>query len=100
MGIMKSEEVMPTASDREHIGPLAQAICDLVQDYAVAHEMTLPGVMSAIGTASGAMLARAYHDKQTAIAVSDRLAVAAAAAVEMMHANDPLILRRKSGAQS
>ena len=87
-------EVMPTEADQEHIYPLAQVLIDAAQEYARDHGMTLQGVLSAVGTMAGALLARAYSDKETAQMVAERLPVAALAMVEAMHRRDEMILAR------
>lgn len=81
-------EVMPTESDQPHIYPLAQEILDLVQPYARKHDLSLQAVMSAIGTAAGAMLARAYNDGETAEAVCDRLSIAASHMAKIVRQQD------------
>lgn len=70
-------EKMPPAQDRPHIPILAQAILDTVQPYAREHGLDFASVMSAIGTAAGAMTARAYKDPAIVDNVCARLSVAA-----------------------
>jgi hypothetical protein len=41
------------------------------------------------------MLARAYHDPETAKQVVNRLPIAALAMVDLMHERDPMIRNRK-----
>lgn len=93
---MAAQEVMPTENDQQHITPLAQQITDLVQDYVQANGMTLQGVLSAIGTSGGALLARAYHDADTAKSVAGRLTIAALAMVDAMHTHDPIVSARRN----
>lgn len=88
-------EVMPTDNDSDHITPLAQKLMDTAQGYARDNGMTLPGVMSAIGTMAGAMLARAYRDPEMAQDVAGRITVAAVEMVKVMHARDPIIRGRR-----
>jgi hypothetical protein len=92
---MSNPEVMPTANDKEHIMPLAQKLMDTAQEYARDNGMTLQGVMSAIGTMTGAMLSRAYADPELAKSVAGRIGIAALAMIDVMHANDPLIRARR-----
>ena len=61
-------EALPTTNDQKHIAPLAQQIIDVIQPYAKANGLTLQGVMSSIGTASGALLARAYRNSNAKLA--------------------------------
>jgi hypothetical protein len=68
---------MPTECDQPHIMPLAQIILDAVQPYARQHSLSLAAVMSAIGIASGGMLARAYSDPAMVDDVAGRLSIAA-----------------------
>ena len=91
---MTHKEVMPTENDRKHINPLAQQILDLVQPYARDNNLTLQGVLSAIGTASGALLAKAYTDLETAQSVGARLSIVAVAFAEEMHRRGMTELRR------
>jgi hypothetical protein len=88
-------EVLPTDNDQEHITPLAQILMDAAQEYARDNKMTLSGVMSAIGTMTGALLSRAYADPETAKEIAQRIPVAAIAMIEMMYAHDPLIRGRR-----
>lgn len=74
---MSRAESMPTEQDQGHIMPLAQIILDAVQSYARSNSMSLAGVMSAIGTAAGGMLARAYSDPAVVDDVAGRLSIAA-----------------------
>jgi hypothetical protein len=90
-----NEEVMPTANDKEHIMPLAQKLMDTAQEYARDNGMTLQGVMSAIGTMTGGLLARAYQDPEMAKAVADRIGIVAVAMVDVMHKRDPIVRGRK-----
>lgn len=90
-----ANEMAPTEIDQLHITPLAQLLTDTAQEYARDNGMSLSGVMSAIGTATGAMLARAYHNPETAKEVVNRLPIAALAMVDWMHERDPMIRNRK-----
>lgn len=87
---------MPTEIDKRHISPLAQEIIELVQQYAVRESMSLPGVMSAVGTAAGALLARAYSDPETAKMVAGQLSIAANEMAAFMYKNDPIIKARQN----
>lgn len=87
-------ETMPTPHDRKHITPLAQHIVDVAQAYARDNQMTFPGVMSALGTAAGGLLARAYSDTDLAVAVAERLSIAAAVMVRTTHEHDDRIKAR------
>jgi hypothetical protein len=77
-------ERFPTENDSDHITALAQRLTDTLQEYAREHGMTLPGVMSAIGTMTGALLARAYTDRSVAESVVDRVPIAAMAMIDVM----------------
>ena len=88
-------EVAPDANDQEHINPLAQQILDLIQPYAHANSMTLQGVLSAIGTASGALLAKAY-DPATADQVAGRLSVVAREFAKEMHRRGMTEIKRST----
>ncbi len=79
-------EAMPTEADKPHIWPLAQIILDAVQPYAREHGLSLQAVMSSIGTASGAMLARAYSDPAVVDEVAGRLSIAARECAKVMQA--------------
>jgi len=83
-----TSEAMPTEHDQPHIYPLAQKILDLVQPYARENNLSLQAVMSSIGTAAGAMLARAYNDSEVADAVCARLSIAAREMAKMQRAVD------------
>ena len=91
-----TRDVLPTANDRQHIGILAQRLADVVQDYARENGLTFSGVMSAIGTALGGLLARAYDDEQTMRDVAQRIPIAAIEMAKIMQQNDPLIRARRS----
>lgn len=88
-------ERMPPERDQPHIPILAQAILDTVQPYAREHELGLASVLSAIGTAAGGMLARAYRDPDTVDAVASRLSIAAREFAKALIARDIAEGRRK-----
>ena len=88
-------EVMPTDNDRKHITPLAQKLVDTAQEYARDNGMTLQGVMSSIGTMSGALLARAYRDPAMVEGLAERIGIVAGEFARAMMANDQRELPRK-----
>lgn len=92
---MNNRETMPTKLDQQHITPLAQKLLDMVQEYARENGMTFPGVMSAIGTMAGALLAKAYNDHDLAKSVADRITICAVAMVDVMHVRDRVIRGRR-----
>ncbi len=81
-------EVMPPERDQPHIMPLAQIVLDAVQPYAAQHKLDLASVLSAIGTATGAMIARAYSDPEVVDNVAARLSVAAREFAKVLIARD------------
>lgn len=84
----------PTEIDKRHIRPLADEIIKLVQQYANRESMSLSGAMSAIGTAAGALLARAYSDPEKTKLVAGQLSVAANEMAAFMYRNDPICKER------
>ncbi len=89
-------EVMPTENDQKHIQPLAQKLLDMAQEYARDNSMSFPGVMSSIGTMSGALLATAYRDSDMVRDVGARLSIVAVQFAEAMLARGQTKLPRKS----
>lgn len=85
---MSRVEVMPTEADEPHIPVLAQAIINASQAYAREHNLSFPAVMSAMGTAAGAMLARAYNDGDMAEEVCERLSIAASHMAKRLRQQD------------
>ena len=81
----KTAYVTPTESDQAHIPLLAHEICNLVQGYSQANGLTLAGAMSAIGTAAGALLARAYSDPADAIKAANIISPGAVLMIEHYH---------------
>ena len=90
-----THEVMPTEHDQAHISLLAELLIETAQEYARDNEMSFPGVVSAIGTMAGALLARAYHSPDLAKEVAMRLSTVAVAMVEIMHKHDSIVVKRK-----
>ena len=88
-------EVMPTAHDQPHITILAQKLLDSAQDYARENQMSFPGVMSAIGTMAGALLAAAYRDVEMVRTVGSRLSIVAVKFGEAMLSRGQTNLPRK-----
>lgn len=89
-------ETMPPEKDRPHIYLLAQAVLDLVQPYAAEHQLDLATVLSAIGTATGGMIARAYKDPEVVDAVAVRLSIAAREFAKVLIAQDIASGRREA----
>lgn len=89
-------EKMPPEQDRPHILPLAQAVLDVVQPYAAEHKLDLATVLSAIGTAAGGMIARAYKDPEVVDEVASRLSIAAREFAKEMIRRDIANGRRES----
>jgi hypothetical protein len=77
-------ETLPTEHDQKHITALAQKLLDAAQDYARDNDMSFPGVVSSIGTMTGAFLARAYNDINMVRSVGGRLSIVAVAFAEKM----------------
>lgn len=89
-------EVMPTANDQKNIQPLARKLLDIAQEYARDNGMTFPGVMSSIGTMSGALLATAYRDSNMVRDVGGRLSIVAVEFAEAMLSRGQTNLPRRS----